>query len=128
MTGTLPLPKLHLEYNLWMAELNFAKEEIQIFEKHLVDLVNKYTRTEVTAQIEHFQNSFIRHKEVIDQLKHDLHGAEKQLARFVQEVSGMTLESFRMDNHGKLRDQMHTFRKLYTELKQEFRRFEAEWY
>lgn len=128
MTGTLPLPKLHLEYNLWMAELNFAKEEIQIFEKHLTKLVSRYTQTEVTAQIEHFQNSFIRHKEVIDTLKHDLHGAEKQLVNFVKEVSGMTMASFRMDNHGKLRDQMNTFRKLFTELKQEFRHFEADWF
>jgi hypothetical protein len=128
MVGTIPIPKLHLEYRFWITELNFAKEEIEIFERHLEGLAANYRAIEVTAQIEHFQNSFIRHKEVIDILKHDLHGSEVQLASFVRELSGMGLHSIRMDNHGKLREQMTTFRKLYTELKNEFRRFEAAWY
>ena len=127
MVGTLPIPKLHLEYRLWIAELQFAKEEIGIFERHLETLVNKRYLPEVTVQVEHFQNCFIREKEVIDILKHDLHGAEVQLVSFVKQLSGMGLESIRMDNHGKLRDQMATFRKLYGELKHEFRRFEAQW-
>lgn len=129
MTGTLPIPKLHLEYREWVAELDFAKEEISIFEKHLARLLDIQTRmAPAAAMAEHFQNCFIRQKEVIDHLKHDLHGAENQLVVFVKELSGMGLHSIRMDNHGKLRDQMNTFRKLYTELKQDFRRFEAKWF
>lgn len=128
MVGTVPIPKLHLEYRLWIAELQFAKEEIRIFEHHLEELVSKNFLIEVTAQVEQFQNRFIREKEVIDTLRHDLHGAEVQLVAFVKKLSGMGLESIRMDNHSKLRDQMNTFRKLYGELKQEFRRFEAAWY
>lgn len=128
MVGTISIPKLHLEYNLWIAELQFAKEEIRIFEHHLEELVNKNFLIEVTAQVEHFQNRFIREKEVIDTLKHDLHGAEVQLVAFVKKLSGMGLESIRMDNHSKLREQMAMFRKLYNELKQEFRKFTAAWY
>lgn len=128
MVGTVPIPQLHLEYRLWIAELQFAKEEIKIFERHLEDLVAHQFLQEETAQAEHFQNCFILQKEVIDTLKHDLHGAEMQLVAFVKNLSGMGLESIRMDNHCKLREQMATFRKLYAELKQDFRKYVASCY
>ncbi|RYY93975.1 MAG: hypothetical protein EOO11_18800 [Chitinophagaceae bacterium] len=109
-----------------MNELSFAKEEIRIFEKHLGALLQRHRVVTVTAPAEHFQNQFIRHREVIDELRHRLHGSELQLARFARDMSGMGLESVRMDNHVKLRDEMMRFREIYTDLKSAFRRFEAE--
>lgn len=127
MFPTITIPKLHLEYRLWMNELAFYKEEICIFENHLEILVNKNSDVVARAQIEHFQNQFIREKEVIDELRHKLHISERQLAGFVKELSGLGLESIKMDNHCNLRDDMKTFRKIYTELKEEFRHFETIW-
>lgn len=124
MFPTITIPKLHLEYRLWMNELVYCKQEITIFENHLEELVRKNTDTVARAQVEHFQNQFIRQKEVIDELKHKLNISERQLAGFVKELSGMGLESIKMDNHGNLRDDIKMFRQIYTELKDEFRRFE----
>jgi predicted RNase H-like nuclease (RuvC/YqgF family) len=127
MFPTITIPKLHTEYRHWINELNFYKEEIAIFESHLEEIVNKQRDVDVRARIEQFQNQFIREKEVIDELKHKLHVSERQLAGFVRELSGMGLESIKMDNHGNLRDEMVTFRKIYKDLKDGFRRFEAVW-
>ena len=127
MFPTVSIRSLHLEYQLWVRELVFYKEEIKIFEDHLEALNNKNTKNTVRAQVEHFQNQFVLQKEVIDTLKHNLNISEKQLASFVYDMSGMGLESIKMDNHPKLREDMITFRKLYKELKQDFRRFESEW-
>ena len=127
MFPTIAIPKLHQEYHTWMDELNFCKEEIAIFESLLAGSVSKIKDTYALAHVEHFQNQFIREKEVIDELKHKLHISEKQLAGFVKDLSGLGLESIRMDNHSKLRDDMHIFRKIYTSLKEEFRHFEAEY-
>ena len=126
MFPTITIPKLHVEYQLWMNELNFYKEEICIFERHLEDLINDTDDVVAAAQVEHFQNQFIVQKEVIDEVRHKLNVSEKQLAGFVKAVSGMSLDSFKMDNHPKLREEMMTFRKIYTELKNDFRQFEAE--
>lgn len=125
MFPTITIPKLHLEYSQWIAELNFDKEEISRYEKQLENLVTRNTGSGIRAQVEHFQNQFIREKEVIDELKHKLNISERQLAGFVKELSGLGLESIKMDNHSKLREEMQIFRKIYTELKEEFRRFEA---
>jgi len=127
MFPTVSIRSLHLEYQLWVRELVFYKEEIKIFEDHLEALNNKNTKNTVRAQVEHFQNQFVLQKEVIDTLKHNLNISEKQLASFVYDMSGMGLESIKMDNHPKLREDMITFRKLYKELKQDVMRFESEW-
>jgi hypothetical protein len=126
MTPTVSIKSLHLEYRLWINELTLYKEEILIFERHLEELVNSYTGENISAEIEKFQNQFICQKEVIDVLKHDLNTSERQLAAFARELSGNALESVKMDNHVRLRERMITFRKLFTELKEDFRRFESE--
>jgi hypothetical protein len=127
MFPTTTIPKLHGEYRLWMNELNFCKEEIRIFERHLENVINNNTDPATTAQVEHFQNQFIREREVIDELKHKLNISERQLAGFVRELSGLGLESIKMDNHPNLREEIKMFRKIYTELKNEFRKFDAVW-
>lgn len=126
MSGTISIPKLHAEYKLWINELNFYKDEIRIFERHLELFTRYHQNIQITSRIEHFQNQFICQLEVIDILKHDLHVSERQLAAFVRELSGMGLESIRMDNHVNLRDRMKIFRSLFAELKNEYRSFEAE--
>jgi uncharacterized coiled-coil DUF342 family protein len=125
MFPAITIPKLHTEYQSWMNELNFYKEEINIFEGHLETAVHKNKTPEVRAQVEHFQNQFIHEKEVIDELKHKLSGSEKQLAGFVKELSGLGLESIKMDNHPTLREEIKTFRKVFAALKANFRRFET---
>ena len=127
MTPTISIRSLHLEYQLWMRELTFYKEEIKIFEAHLEILVSNNTAMEVRAGVEHFQNQFICHKEVIDRLKHNLNVSEKQLAAYASDLSGSGIENGRLDNHPVLREEMIIFRKIYKELKTEFRRFEAQW-
>jgi hypothetical protein len=127
MIGTVSITDLHLEYQLWLRELTFYKEEIKIFEAHLETLANRNNKKAAQAQIEHFQNQFIRHKEVIDILKHDLQVSERQLASFVFNLTRIGFENIKMDNHGSLRDRILVFKKIYSELKQEFRRFETKW-
>jgi hypothetical protein len=125
MVSTLPIPQLHQEYTTWMAELTFYKEELRIFEQHLALLLNENKTSAVAARAEQYQNQFIRHKEVIDELKHRLGMSERQLKAFVQAVQGMGLSSIKMDNHPELRKEMQTFRKMFNELKEAFRKFEA---
>ncbi|SHF48647.1 hypothetical protein [Flavisolibacter ginsengisoli] len=127
MYQTVSIRSLHLEYQLWVRELIFYKEEIKIFESHLEDLVSRNTRQGVQVQIEHFQNQFICQKEVIDILKHKLNISERQLAAFVYDLSGGVIDSIRMDNHSELREEIQTFRRLYKKLKTYFRHFETEW-
>jgi len=127
MIATISIRSLHMEYQLWTRELIFYKEEIKIFEDHLSAILKRNNKNDVPAQVEHFQNQFILQKEVIDYLKHDLHVSERQLAAFAYDMSADGIDNIKMDNHETLRQRMITFRKIYRELKTEFRRFEMRW-
>ena len=127
MTPTISIRSLHMEYQLWMRELIFYKEEIKIFEHHLEMLLERNNNREFLAEAEHYLYQFILEKEVIDHLKHDLNVSERQLASFVHDLTGMGLASIRMDNHTVLRERMKTFRQIYGQLKHDFRNFESQW-
>lgn len=124
---TQPIKSLHLEYKLWIAELNFDKEMIQIFESHLGNIIlNNEDNKEILSGVEHFQNQFIRQHEVIDELKHDLHVSEVHLAKFIKDMAPVGYEFERMDNHPALRNRFLIFRKIFHELKEEFHSFESK--
>jgi hypothetical protein len=127
MITTLPPYKLHVEYQFWTAELNFDVELIKIFESHLAFIASGNTVKKLMPRIEQFQNQFIRQREVIDELKHDLNVSEKQLAAFVRDMSPIGFDNERLDNHSELRERFLTFRDLFDDLKARFRQFEGEW-
>jgi len=124
---TLPPRKLHIEYKLWIVELNFDIELIKIFEGHLASIVSHNATKKLMPQIEQFQNQLICQREVIDELKHDLNISERQLAAFVREMVPVGFENERLDNHSGLRERFLTFRNLFEDLKSRFRQFETEW-
>jgi len=126
MITTLPPRKLHAEYQFWIAELDFDTELIRIFESHLAYIISQNTSKKILAKAEQFQNQFIRQREVIGELKHDLNISEKQLAAFVRDMAPIGFENERLDNHPELRDRFITFRELFEELKTRFRNFESE--
>ncbi len=126
MITTFPPYKLHIEYQFWLAELNFDIELIKIFEAHLAFISSNNSSKKLMPRIEQFQNQFIRQREVIDELKHDLNVSEKQLAAFVRDMASVGYENERLDNHSELREKFLTFRELFDELKTKFRHFETE--
>ena len=67
---------LHHQDIDWLRELDFYKGEIAILTKRLEEVIVANTHTEVTSQVEHFQNKFIVLREVIDTLGHDIKGRE----------------------------------------------------
>ncbi|TCZ73950.1 hypothetical protein [Flaviaesturariibacter aridisoli] len=114
---------LHREYQQWMNELHFHEQELCIFEKHL----DRYAHDPARVQSEPFRQRFSRHRAAIRLLKLGLRGSEEQLADFARAMSGMGLDSVRMDNHTGLRGELEQLRVQYAGLKNEFRRAEAEW-
>lgn len=109
------IPRLHSLHQLWENELKFYKEEIVIYEHHLERLVSRYDNRDALAELEQLQNQFIRQKEVIDELKHEIGVQEK-------EISQAAKRGYRYEvvEHSKLEEDVRIFRKLYTELKNHF--------
>jgi len=115
---------LHLEHRLWQSELSFFADQLKIFEHHLERLVDKKNDREVLAKLEQFQNQFIRQKEVLDQLQHDIKVHDQEMGRMLQ--NDKEPNEADLVRHNKVDDQMETFRKIYTELRNDFSQFMSE--
>ncbi len=120
------LSDLHFEHTTWLNALAFYKDEIGIFERRLEEIASRNTAAEVMAQLEHFQNQYIREREVIDELRHDIKAHENTLEQEAREHP-VAIEHRYFTDHSSLRERMVTFEKLYRELKDEFHRWVAQW-
>lgn len=116
------LDVLHFEHETWGKQLDFYKDELNSFKNRLGEISERYTDSEVLAQLEHFQNQFILQQEVIDTLNHEINVHEDTIMGEAKE--NMTAVNRRLfDDHGDLRDKMETFVKLYNELKNKYMRY-----
>jgi hypothetical protein len=114
--------ELHAEHNNYLSTLAFAKDEIKTFNNRLSEIVTANTKQDILAQVEHFQNQFIRHNEVIDELNHEVHECETRIAK-IAESNNVATDHRKVDDHADLRDQMETFDHIFSELKTEFKSF-----
>ena len=121
------LTQLHAENKFWVTELLFFKDEITYFEIQLARIITNNTAQEVMVKVEHFQNQFIRQREVIDEVKHNIKASENELQAFATSHNEIAIGHALFADHVELREEMDTFKKLYSELKDEFRHFLAKW-
>lgn len=122
----LALEHLHNDHKSWMEELEFNKDEIRIFEKELSDIVGHLNDKEMLARVEHFQNQFIREKEVIDELMHDIKEHEKEMAEHAKQGENKD-DAFHAKIHQLLSERMLRYNELYNDLKRSYRSFMQEW-
>lgn len=106
----------------WLNALAFYKEDITILEHRLEDIVRRNNQHEVMAELEHFQNRFIREREVIDELRHDIKQEENVLEKELRDHP-VAIEHRYFTDHTDLRERYQIFEKLYRELKQELQKW-----
>ena len=119
------LKDLHEDHMKWLSEVKLYDEEINSFENRLEEVVTKNTNRDLLANLEHFQNALIRHKEVSDIIKHDIKKHELDLARYAEQNQTVIDRKY-FEDHPELRDRVQTERKLFGELKDELKEFLAK--
>ena len=116
---------LHFEHQVWLNTLQFCKDEIAIFERRMGELATRNTDKALLAELEHFQNQYIRQREVIDELRHELKQHENALEKEVRDHP-VAVEHRLFHDHTTHREAMATFEKLYRELKTDFQHWLAK--
>lgn len=113
---------LHFEHRQWQSELAFWEDELKSFNNRLSELVTHWTKKEVLAQLEHYQNEFVLHDGIIDKLQEEIEVHETRIAG--QSKTGHdALDTAMTKKHLEFRDRMETQRQIYADLKKEFFRF-----
>jgi len=116
------LSELHQEHNEFRSSLNFSKDELITFNHRLEEIAKANTVQDVMIQVEKFQNHFIRQREVIDELMHEIGEHEREIAKMAED-NNVATDHRKTDDHVGLRDKVETFQKLYSELKSEYMSF-----
>ncbi len=122
----LSLERVHFDHRIWNNELDFVKDEVNIYEKRLSDLVQKDYNRDMMRGLEHFQNQFIRQKEVIDELHHKVNTHEHHIVEITISQASDKLNPL-FEEYLGLSDEMETFRKIFQQLKKEFYQYLAKW-
>ncbi len=113
------LADLHFEHKQWSKELLFWGDEIKTYQNRLEEVVSRWTDKDILAQLEHFQNQFILHQEVMDILLHDINAHESELAKFA-EAHQVAIDHVHFEDHSGFRTRMDRQRELYNDMKKEF--------
>ncbi len=113
---------LHFEHQQWQSELAFWNDELKSFKNRLSELVTRWTDKEVLAQLEHYQNEFILHGGIIEDLQETI---EKHEANIVghSKTGNVSMDVAMVKKHLEFRNKMETQRQIYADLKKEFFRF-----
>lgn len=113
---------LHFEHQQWRSELAFWEDELKSFKNRLGELVTRWTDKEVLVQLEHYQNEFILHDRVIDDMQEAIEQHEIRIA--AQTKTGQdALDTILVKKHVEFRNRMETQRQIYADLKKDFFRF-----
>jgi len=113
---------LHFEHIQWRRELAFWEDELKSFKNRLSELVTRWTDKKVLAQLEHYQNEFILHGGIIQDLLEAIDEHETRIAG--QSITGTdAIDTQLAKKHLEFRNRMETQRQIYTDLKKEFFRF-----
>src|SRR5580765_5273737 len=120
MESTVSIDQFQEELQSWKHELSSIKQEIRHFEKHLESMAAKNLPKELLAQVEHFQNSFICQKEVIDTLRHDLPDSRHKVEDIFNNIHIAKKQQDDSEKQEALAERMETFRRIYNEVKSDF--------
>jgi hypothetical protein len=115
--------ELHFDHELWLIEMAFWKQEIEVLDKYLAAVNASYSDTVVRAEVEHFQNQFIIQLNFINSLKNDVKAQESLITLLEQDINNKKLQQKKADDEYDIRDRMLTNQKLYVELKQSFKKW-----
>jgi hypothetical protein len=126
MENKAPIYPQHKEHNIWKSNLLFYKEEINVFKKRLEELAQKNNASEVSLQIEHFQNQFIIQRNNIDELLHAINACETELETKIKK-NPIAVDHRKVPFHSGEKEQIESFEINFNALRKEFYRFAAKW-
>ena len=113
---------LHFEHKHWQSELALWEDELKSFNHRLEELVKRWTNKDVLAQLEHYQNEFILHGNVLETLLHQINAHEDNMAEHYKRNEDVINREL-AKQHLEFRDKMENQREIYSKLKKDFFKF-----
>lgn len=119
------LQRFHFEHNLWLNEVTFVGQEVDIF-NHLLQEMKVILPTESNSNfaetVKSFEHQLGHFKRTVADIKSELHAQEVVMASAIREETANFNEDI-WETQVYLREKMEYFHDNYRKLKTEFRLF-----
>ena len=117
------LMEMKSEHDQWQDKIKFYRDEIKQFNNHLENVANPDAPRDVMAAVEHFQNQFIRQREVLDIIRHEFKQHENLIERLERTTDIVDSPESIQKMHNTQREKLDQFEKIFHELRGEFNVF-----
>jgi hypothetical protein len=118
---------LHLQYRLWIAELNFDINVLRIFGDYLTDLRTRRKEQEVKSKADYFEKTFQNLRTEIDELLHEMHIGKMKLGAFGRDNKPFDYKLFNSENQAPLKKRLSAYKAEFKKINAEFEEFEGQW-
>ncbi len=108
---------LHLQYRLWIAELNEDINVLRIFNDYLAE-VSRKQNTKYAGPVEALKKRFTQVRTELDEIKHEMHLQKMKLAAIAKNDASKLAEEENMQ-YDTVISRYENFRKQFNDLKQD---------
>jgi chromosome segregation ATPase len=108
---------LHLQYRLWIAELNEDINVLRIFNDHLAE-VSRNQNNKYAEQIQALKTKFAQVRNELDEIKHEMHLQKMKLAALAKTEESGVGDVKEKIQHADIASRYENFRKQFNDLKQ----------
>jgi hypothetical protein len=115
---------LHLEYRLWIAELNADINVLRIFDDYLKE-ISAQKKSNQTTGINIYRGQFLELRKEIDELRHEMHLNKMKLAASAKTENVVIKDLEKNIHHKEITARYNAFRKNFDKTKKEFQQFEG---
>lgn len=119
------IKNLHLQYRLWIAEMNADINVLRIFDDYLAELAATSETEKVKEHIQNFKSKFINVRKEMDDLRHELHLNKMRLGAMAKDVKDPDNNFEKEIGHDNINKRYNSFRKDFDMMRKEFQAFEA---
>jgi hypothetical protein len=115
---------LHLQYRLWIADMNADIDVLRILNDYIIDNLAKDHTEETVKRITNFKELFLKLRHEMDDLRHEMHLNKMKLGTLLHNEKQRTLSVKKSINHTAFKQRYNLFRKSFVKTKKEFQAFE----
>jgi len=121
MPATPSIMRLHLQYRLWIAELNFDINVLRILGDHLVELKSMGKDPDVKARSEAFEKKFQALRTEIDEIRHEMHIVKMKLGASARDSNPFNYSLYNRENHAPLKKRLSAYKSDFRKVKKDLR-------
>jgi hypothetical protein len=126
MPATPSIMRLHLQYRLWIADLNFDINVLRILGDHLVELKAMGKDPDVKARSDAFEKKFQALRTEIDEIRHEMHIVKMKLGANARDTQPFNYKIYNRESHAPLKKRLSAYKAEFRKIKKDLRA-QAQW-